>query len=147
MAGLLDRLAEFFKSLAGVITAFVLLGGAIAGAWAFIQGGDGGGGSDAASSRPPASTGAADLFTNRDSGPAGTTVLLSGEGFAPGEGVVLRFHVEEIGRTAANDSGKFSNVSITIPSTLSNFAPQTFDLVATGQDSAKTATRPFKLTG
>ena len=144
MAGPLDRLAEFFKSLAGVITALVLLGGAIAGAVAFVQGGDGGG--DATSSPPPA-TGAADLFTNRDSGPGGTTVLLSGEGFAPGEGVVLGFHVEEIGRTAANQSGRFSNVSVTIPSTLSNFAPQTFDLIATGQDSAKTATRPFKLTG
>jgi hypothetical protein len=36
--GFLERLAKFFTSLAGVITAAVLLGGAIAGAAAFVKG-------------------------------------------------------------------------------------------------------------
>lgn len=40
--GLLERSAKFFTSLAGVITAAVLLGGAITGAVAFVRGGEDG---------------------------------------------------------------------------------------------------------
>jgi hypothetical protein len=158
--GLLDRLTEFFKSLAGVITALVLLGGAVAGAVAFINGrGDGGtttGRTPPVSpSAPPAPSppsspvlpGPASVFSNRDSGPGGTTVLVSGEGFDPGERVVLRFHTDQIGSTTANGDGKFSNVAVTIPTTLSEFAPRQFELIATGQSSIRTATTPFTLTG
>jgi hypothetical protein len=91
--------------------------------------------------------GPASLFLNRDSGPGGTTVKVSGEGFGPGERVTFRFHVEQVGTTKANGEGKFSNVSLTIPSTLSQFAPQQFNLSATGSASLKSATAPFQLTG
>jgi hypothetical protein len=162
LPGPLDRLTEFFKSLAGVITALVLLGGAVAGAVAFIKGRDDGGTTTgppaivspsaspppAPSSPPPPSLpGPASVFSNRDSGPGGTTILVSGEGFDPGERVVLRFHTDQIGSTTANGDGKFSNVAVTIPSTLSEFAPRQFELIATGQSSVRTATTPFTLTG
>jgi hypothetical protein len=123
--GPLDRLAKFFTSLTGVITAAVLLAGAIGGAVAYLKGGGGDGGTDTGTSThvspvpppppspvppprpslvpppPPSLPGPASLFTNRDSGPGGTTVLLSGDGFDPGERVVLRFHTEQIGSTTA----------------------------------------------
>jgi len=89
----------------------------------------------------------ASLFVNRDNGPGGTEVKLSGEGFAPKERIVIRFHVTEVTRIVADSQGKFSNVTVTIPSDMSEFAPQQFDLVATGQSSVKTATTPFTLTG
>jgi hypothetical protein len=158
---LLDRLTEFFKSLAGVITALVLLGGAVAGAIAFINGRDDGGTTTgppppvslspppavSPPPPPPVLSGPASVFSNRDSGPGGTTVLVSGEGFDPGERVVLRFHTDQIGSTTANGDGKFSNVAVTIPTTLSEFAPRQFELIATGQSSVRTATTPFTLTG
>jgi hypothetical protein len=96
---------------------------------------------------PSIDVGPASLFLNRDSGPGGTTVKVSGEGFGPGERVTFRFHVEQVGTTKANGEGKFSNVSLTIPSTLSQFAPQQFNLSATGRASLKSATAPFQLTG
>jgi hypothetical protein len=69
-------------------------------------------------------------------------VLVSGEGFDPSERVVLRFHTEEIGSTTANSEGKFSNVTVTIPTTLSEFAPRKFNLVATGEFGAKPLGEP-----
>ena len=157
--GFLDRLTKFFTSLAGVITALVLLSGAVAGAVAFIQGRDDGSTTPVSPSPspqpsppspqppPPPPPGPASLFSNRDSGPGGTAVRVSGEGFGPGERVVLRFHTEQIGSTTTNSAGKFSNVDVTIPTTLSEFAPQQFNLVATGESSIRTATTPFTLTG
>jgi len=162
-SGVLDRLAKFFTSLAGVITAVVLLAGAIGGAIAYLKGGGGNGGTTGtvttavspppapepppAPAPPPSLPETASLFPSRDSGPGGTTVLLSGEGFEPNERVVLRFHTEQIGSTTANADGKFSNVAVTIPTTFSQFAPQQFDLVATGQASARSAQTPFTLSG
>jgi hypothetical protein len=157
----LDRLSEFFKSLAGVITALVLLGGAIVGALAFIRGNDNGTptpppppppaiappSSTPPSPQPPVSPTNASVFTNRDNGPGGTTVLLSGEGFAPGERVVLRFHTEQIGSPTANGEGSFSNVAVTIPSSFSKFAPQQFQITATGESSIRSAQTPFTITG
>jgi hypothetical protein len=96
---------------------------------------------------PNVDIGPASIFLNRDSGPGGTTVKVSGEGFGPGERVTFRFHVEQVGTTKANAEGKFSNVSLTIPSTLSRFAPQQFNLSATGNASLKNALAPFQLTG
>jgi len=66
------------------------------------------------------------VFLSRDSGPGGTTVNVSGEGYSPGERVVIRFHTEQIGATTANDQGAFSNVAVVIPMSFSQFAPQQF---------------------
>lgn len=87
------------------------------------------------------------VFLSRDSGPAGTLVRVSGEGFAKGERVVLRFHTEQIGSTTADGQGKFSNVAVTVPSSFARFAPQQFSVVATGQSSIRSGGAPFTITG
>ncbi len=125
------------------------------GPWELPGSGDGGGavGGGAGSSSveqpqiPDDPFGSAEVFLSRDSGPGGTEVNVSGEGFASGEDVVIRFHTEQIGRTTANDDGRFSNVGVTIPSSFSFAAPQQFSVVATGEQSAKSAQAPFQLTG
>lgn len=89
----------------------------------------------------------ASIFVNRDSGPGGTEVRLSGEGFAPGERVVLSFHTEQIGATVVNQQGSFSNVVVRIPTSFSIFAPQQFSLRARGTSSVKHAETPFHLSG
>ncbi len=93
-------------------------------------------------SRQPAS-----VFLNRDSGTGGTQVKVSGEGFAAGETVELRFHTTDIGRTTANADGKFSNVGVEIPDGYGWSAPHQYQVVATGRTSIKSATAPFTLTG
>jgi hypothetical protein len=89
----------------------------------------------------------AQLFLNRDSGPGGTTIVVSGRGFVGGERVVLSFHTQQIGSTNASESGAFSNVSVTIPSQFSQFAPQQFDVIARGERSIKSASAPFTISG
>ncbi len=95
----------------------------------------------------PDITTATAVYLSVDNGPAGTTVNVSGEGFQANERVVLRFHTEQIGTTQTNDAGSFSNVAATIPGSFSDFAPQQFSIIATGQSSVRTATAPFTLTG
>lgn len=97
-------------------------------------------------SASPTPTSAA-IYLNDESGPGGSVVKLSGEGFAPGETVTLRFHTEEVGRTRAGGGGSFSNVALTIPTSFAMFAPQQFDIVATGTDSVRSASAAFTLTG
>lgn len=87
------------------------------------------------------------VFLSRDSGPAGTVVRVSGEGFAPGERVVVRFNTEQIGSTTADDAGKFSNVAIIIPGSFAQFAPQQFWVIATGHNSIGHDAAPFTITG
>lgn len=87
------------------------------------------------------------VFVNRDSGPGGLKVLLSGDGFAPNEKVTFRLHLDEIGRTTANGEGRFANVAVTIPTSYSKFAPQQFDIVADGESPVNHATTPFTVTG
>jgi hypothetical protein len=86
------------------------------------------------------------LFLSRDSGPGGTVVRLSGEGFAAGERVTFRFHTEQVGVSRANDAGRFSDVSVTVPESMTWAAPQQFDFIVTGAQSIKSATAPFMLT-
>lgn len=90
---------------------------------------------------------AASVFLSRDSGPGGATVQVSGEGFAAGEPVVITFHTEEIGTTTASDQGRFSNVTVTIPQSFSEFAPQQFFVHANGRSSIKSARAPFTISG
>lgn len=89
----------------------------------------------------------ASIFLSATSGPGGSVIKVSGEGFAPNEQVVIRFHTEEMGRTRANAAGAFSNVAVTIPTSFSKFAPQAFNIVANGQSSIKSATAQFTISG
>jgi WD40 repeat protein len=96
---------------------------------------------------PPPPAANPSVFLSRDSGPVGTSVQVSGEGFASGERVVISFHTEQIGSTNADDEGTFSNVTVTIPESFSVFAPQQFFVIARGQSSLQTATAPFTIIG
>lgn len=131
---------------------------ALIGAGVVIASRDGGGGNGTGSGDPPPPSSSvalptttemttAQLFLNRDSGPGGAAVLLSGRGFEGGERVVFWFHTEQIGSTTTSDEGTFSGVSVTIPRSFSNFAPQQFAVRGTGENSIKSAQAPFTITG
>jgi hypothetical protein len=120
--------------------------------------GDGGGQQEATPGNNPAiqlpdpedlipSVNPAEIFLSRDSGPGGSTVLVSGKGFQAGERIVLSFHTEQIGSTNAGQSGAFERVEVTIPISFSQFAPQQFFIRAQGETSIKTATAPFTISG
>ncbi len=66
-------------------------------------------------STPQKPAGETRVFLDKLSGPAGTTIHVSGEGFAAGETVTIRFHTEVCAETTADDSGAFSEVSCTVP--------------------------------
>jgi len=87
------------------------------------------------------------LFASKESAPAGAVVLVSGRGFQPNEMVEIRFHVELVGRTRAGTNGDFANVSIKVPTSLKPFAPQQFEIVATGQSSIRHATVAITVSG
>ena len=84
------------------------------------------------------------IYLNRDSGPPGTTVRVSGKGFAAGESVTLRFHTEVVGHTETDVQGAFDSVSVKVPSDW-KFTGQ-FTFVATGESSVKSAQREFRVT-
>ena len=84
------------------------------------------------------------IFLNRDSGPAGTTVAVSGKGFQPDEAITLRFHTETVGHTTADGQGKFEAVSVEVPGDW-QFTGQ-FGFIATGESSIKSAEREFRVT-
>ena len=86
----------------------------------------------------------AKLYTNKDSGPAGTRVRLSGAGFAPEEDITLRFHVDVVGHTQADGEGEFSEVSVEVPDDW-QFTGQ-FAFIATGESSLKAARREYRVT-
>ena len=81
----------------------------------------------------------AEIYLSATSAPAGESINVSGEGFSPGERVVIRVQTDEVASTEANGNGAFSNVAIVIPEDLSVFAPEDFTVIATGQDSVRSA--------
>jgi hypothetical protein len=85
------------------------------------------------------------VFVNPTSGAGGTSVRVSGDGFPANAHVVISFHTEQIGETTANGAGKFSDVTVTIPTDFSQFAPQQFFIHADAD--AFDAQTPFMLTG
>ena len=91
--------------------------------------------------------GPAHLFLSQTSGPAGSSIKVSGDGFAAGEEVVLRFHTTEMGRTTASSNGSFSSVEVTVPLEYGQFAPQQFYVIADGESSIKSARAPFTVSG
>jgi hypothetical protein len=96
---------------------------------------------------PDIGPGAASVFLNTNSGPAGSTIRVSGTGFAANEEVVIRFHTDEVGSTTANDEGKFENVAVTVPASYSRFAPNQFSVIATGRNSLRSDQAPFTVSG
>lgn len=82
-----------------------------------------------------------------DRGAGGTRMLVSGEGFVPGERVVLRFDADELGRATAGADGRLADVSVQVPTIHRAFAPATFTVTATGAASGRSADAPFHLTG
>ena len=89
----------------------------------------------------------ANLYASRTSGPAGSTVLLSGDGFKPGEEVVLSMQTIEVGRTTADSTGAFKSVAVKVPQDLGKFPGTQFSFSADGRTSIKHATAPFVVSG
>ena len=87
------------------------------------------------------------IFLSETSGPTGTTLKVSGEGFQPGETIVIRMHTTQVGTTTASSTGTFSSVEITVPDEFGVFAPQQFDVIASGKSSIKSARAPFTVSG
>lgn len=84
------------------------------------------------------------VFLDKLSGPPGTVVRTSGEGFSPGETVTIRFHTEQCAQTSADPSGTFAEVSCTIPKDW-RFKGQ-FNIIASGAGSIRAATAAFRVT-
>jgi hypothetical protein len=89
----------------------------------------------------------ANLYASKTSGPAGSTVLLSGNGFKAGEEVVFSMQTEEVGRTTADSAGAFTSVSVKVPLDLGKFPGTQFSFSADGRTSIKHATAPFVVSG
>lgn len=95
----------------------------------------------------PPTEAAPEVFLNRDSGPGGTQVLVSGQGFGPGERIIIRFHTTQVGVTTAGAQGGFANVAVVVPREYSYAAPHQFDIIADGQSTIRNASAPFTITG
>ena len=93
---------------------------------------------------PAQGGGSVAIYLNRDSGPPGTTVRVSGKGFAAEEPVTVRFHTEVVGHTETDGQGSFDSVSVEVPADW-RFTGQ-FTLVATGESSVRSAQREFRVT-
>lgn len=145
-----ERLAE--NSRTAITVALIGAGATIAAAAigvALTRGGDGGDSGRGVTFPTIDGVGAgnASVFLNRTSGAGGSEVRVSGEGFEPGERVVIMFHTDEVGSTTASDQGRFANVAVTIPTSFSQFAPQQFSIIARGERSLRTARTPFTISG
>jgi hypothetical protein len=87
------------------------------------------------------------VFLSKESGPGGAKLTVAGEGFEPGEKVDLRMQTILLATTTADSNGRFSGVTITVPKELSAFAPQQFEVDATGRTSIRTGSAPFTVSG
>jgi hypothetical protein len=90
----------------------------------------------------------AQLFANKESAPVGATVQVSGQGFAAGESVEIRFHTDLVATTKAGPGGDFANVAVEVPSFFEPFAkPLQVEINATGQSSIRHANVAFTISG
>jgi hypothetical protein len=90
----------------------------------------------------------AKLFANKESGPVGATVQVSGQGFAPGESVELRFHADLVATTTAGAGGDFANVAVEVPSFFAPFPkPLQVEIHANGKSSIRHANVAFTISG
>jgi hypothetical protein len=87
---------------------------------------------------------AAQVSLSPSEGPSGSSITVTGQGFAPNEVVEIRYAVDLIGQPRTDGDGAFT-AEIVIPGTMDAFAPKQIDISATGRDSVKHATAPFHL--
>ena len=87
------------------------------------------------------------IFLSETSGPTGSKLKVSGEGFQPGETIVISMHTTQVGTTTASPAGTFSSVEITVPDEFGVFAPRQFDVIARGKASIRFASAPFTVSG
>jgi hypothetical protein len=87
------------------------------------------------------------IFLSETSGPAGSTLKVSGEGFQPGETIIITMHTTQVGTTTASSAGTFSSVEITVPEQFGVFAPKQYSVTARGNASVKWAMAPFTVSG
>lgn len=133
--------AAIITAVGGVVVALIqVIGPAIIGPGASPTPGPGG-------SFPSPGLDESAVFLSKESGPGGSTVNVSGEGFAAGETIEVRFHTESVATTRADAGGGFANVQITIPPSFSVFAPRQFSVIATGRASLRSAMAPFTISG
>jgi hypothetical protein len=77
------------------------------------------------------------------SGPPGTAVAVSGEGFSPRETIEINFATQGLNNARADDEGAFSDVLISIPGDWP-FKGQV-DIVATGRSSLRSVAEAFEV--
>lgn len=87
----------------------------------------------------------ATISVDASRGPSGTPVTVTGQHFAGGEAVTVRFDVTEIARGQADKDGAVS-LTATIPADYDVFGERQHEIIVTGGSSAKSATWPFLLT-
>lgn len=85
----------------------------------------------------------ASLNLSRSAGPPGTSLTVSGGGFAPGETVEILFHGLQRGKATADSTGAFGPTPITIPPDW-QFKGQ-FDITAEGRTSIRHVSEPFQV--
>ena len=73
-------------------------------------------------------------------------LVVSGEGFAAGERVVLRFDTDEVARTLRTPMAARRCV-VTVPDGYGAFAPAVFTVTATGLSSTRSSDAAFELVG
>lgn len=84
------------------------------------------------------------ITLSRSSGPPGTVFKVSGRGFQPNELVEISFHARVLGELRADDRGDFANFETQVPATPFRNIQQ--DVIARGQSSIRSASRPFEVT-
>jgi len=92
----------------------------------------------------PCADQAAEITLSTDSARRGQHVTVYGSCFQPGERVVIRVHVDEVGSANAGSDGKFRQ-TITVPQS----APINFptSVTATGRSSIRSASAPITIPG
>jgi hypothetical protein len=80
---------------------------------------------------------------SKASGPPGISLRVGGSGFAPGETVRIRFHVQEVAVARADSRGRFGGQTIIIPKDWPSDGQ--FEIIATGEQSGRSASQPFNV--
>lgn len=91
------------------------------------------------------STGPATISLSAGRGRSGSEITVTGENFAGGEEVEIRFHVTIIGNALVESNGHFETV-VTIPGDFDVFGERQYSITAVGKTSVKSSSRPFLLT-